>query len=183
MHVRLRTRNRTDFLKEDEGPPATRARHCEFEAGRRHAGVRHASPDGHSAVTRGSKSRPPARGRMEPEPAATRRGSACSTLNAHQGLRAAHRHGVLLRIRKCLARLAGGPRLPSGNRCGYGSGAARASVRGTCGRRWTQHAYGRNAVETGGHHGNARLSRDSVTSWRKVDASVGQAEPRGLSTQ
>ena len=45
---------------------------------------------------------------------------------------------------------------------------------------WPQHAYGRNAVATGGHHGNALLSRHPVTTWRNVDASVGQAEPRGL---
>ena len=45
---------------------------------------------------------------------------------------------------------------------------------------WAQHAYGRNAVATGGHHGNALLSKYPVATWRNVDASVGQAEPRGL---
>jgi endonuclease/exonuclease/phosphatase family metal-dependent hydrolase len=45
---------------------------------------------------------------------------------------------------------------------------------------WTQHAYGKNAAATGGHHGNALLSKHPITTWRNVDASVGKAEPRGL---
>jgi endonuclease/exonuclease/phosphatase family metal-dependent hydrolase len=45
---------------------------------------------------------------------------------------------------------------------------------------WPQHAYGRNAVTTGGHHGNAVLSKFAIASWRNVDASVGRAEPRGF---
>ena len=43
-----------------------------------------------------------------------------------------------------------------------------------------QHAYGRNAVKTRGHHGNAILSKYPITSWQNVDISVGTSEPRGL---
>ncbi len=45
---------------------------------------------------------------------------------------------------------------------------------------WRQHAYGRNAVVAGGHHGNALLSRYPITRWQNVDVSVGRAERRGL---
>jgi endonuclease/exonuclease/phosphatase family metal-dependent hydrolase len=45
---------------------------------------------------------------------------------------------------------------------------------------WAQHAYGRNAVAAGGHHGNALLSKYPIAAWRNVDASVGAVEPRGL---
>jgi endonuclease/exonuclease/phosphatase family metal-dependent hydrolase len=45
---------------------------------------------------------------------------------------------------------------------------------------WPEHAYGRNAVAAGGHHGNALLSKHPIANWRNVDASVGRAEPRGL---
>ena len=56
MHVRAPDPQPHRFPEGRRGPPARRARHCEFEAGR-HAGVRHASPDGHSASPRGSTSR------------------------------------------------------------------------------------------------------------------------------
>ena len=45
---------------------------------------------------------------------------------------------------------------------------------------WPQHAYGRNAVTTGGHHGNALLSKYPIVQWRNVDVSVGESEPRGM---
>ena len=45
---------------------------------------------------------------------------------------------------------------------------------------WPQHAYGRNAAVTGGHHGNALLSKYPIASWGNVDLSVGRAEPRGM---
>ena len=44
---------------------------------------------------------------------------------------------------------------------------------------WPQFAYGRNAVSTGGHHGNAVLSRFPISHWKNHDASVG-GEKRGL---
>lgn len=45
---------------------------------------------------------------------------------------------------------------------------------------WPAHAYGRNAVITGGHHGNAILSKYPITSWRNHDCTVGRAERRGI---
>lgn len=45
---------------------------------------------------------------------------------------------------------------------------------------WPQFAYGRNAVSTRGHHGNALLSRHPIVSWRNHDISVSGPEPRGL---
>jgi endonuclease/exonuclease/phosphatase family metal-dependent hydrolase len=45
---------------------------------------------------------------------------------------------------------------------------------------WPQFAYGRNAVNPRGHHGNALLSRHPIVSWRNHDVSVSGPEPRGL---
>jgi endonuclease/exonuclease/phosphatase family metal-dependent hydrolase len=102
------------------------------------------------------------------------------TLNAHQGMHAGRRHGVLLRIRNALR--ASRADLVFLQEIGAVSGPEPDAHQyelladGV----WTQHAYGRNAVATGGHHGNALLSRHPIITWRNVDASVGRAEPRGL---
>jgi len=102
------------------------------------------------------------------------------TLNAHQGLHAANRHRLLLRIRDALR--ASRADLVFLQEIGAVAGAEpqmhqyEVLADGV----WTQHAYARNAVATGGHHGNALLSRHPVTTWRNVDASVGRAEPRGF---
>src|SRR5689334_7084238 len=102
------------------------------------------------------------------------------TLNAHQALRAGHRHHVRLRIRNALRasradlvflQEIGAVASPEPHMHQY-----EVLADGV----WAQHAYGRNAVATGGHHGNALLSRHPITTWRNVDASVGKAEPRGL---
>jgi endonuclease/exonuclease/phosphatase family metal-dependent hydrolase len=45
---------------------------------------------------------------------------------------------------------------------------------------WPEFAYGRNAINPRGHHGNALLSRHPIVSWRNHDVSVGGPEPRGL---
>jgi len=102
------------------------------------------------------------------------------TLNAHQGFNAHRRSDVLLRIRDALRTadadlvflqeigLADGAQVPTHQ---YEILADRI---------WPQHAYGRNAVSTRGHHGNALLSKYPIVAWENVDASVGAAEPRGL---
>jgi endonuclease/exonuclease/phosphatase family metal-dependent hydrolase len=102
------------------------------------------------------------------------------TLNAHQGLHAAHRQGLLLRIRNALR--ASRADLVFLQEIGAVAGpeAHAHQYEVLADSVWTHHAYGRNAVATGGHHGNALLSRHPVTTWRNVDASVGKAEPRGL---
>ena len=102
------------------------------------------------------------------------------TLNARQGLRAGHRHGTLLRTREALR--GSGADLVFLQEVGAAGGPESAveQYEVLADGVWTQHAYGRNAVATGGHHGNALLSKYPITSWRNVDASVGTAEPRGL---
>ena len=102
------------------------------------------------------------------------------TLNAHQGFRAGRRHEALLRIRDALR--ASHADLVFLQEIGAADGAESAmhQYEVLADGVWTEYAYGRNAVATGGHHGNALLSRHPITSWRNVDASVGQAEPRGL---
>jgi endonuclease/exonuclease/phosphatase family metal-dependent hydrolase len=102
------------------------------------------------------------------------------TLNARQGLRAGHRHQTLLRTRDALR--ASGADLVFLQEIGAAAGPATAieQYEVLADGVWTQHAYGRNAVATGGHHGNALLSKYPIASWRNVDASVGDAEPRGF---
>lgn len=102
------------------------------------------------------------------------------TLNAHQGFRAGHRHEALLRIRDALR--ASQADLVFLQEIGAAGGAESAmhQYEVLADGVWTEYAYGRNAVATGGHHGNALLSKHPITSWRNVDASVGKAEPRGL---
>lgn len=102
------------------------------------------------------------------------------TLNAHQGFRAGFRREVLLRMRDALRR--------SGADLVFLQEIGAASVPVPEERQyevladgvWTSHAYGQNAAVSGGHHGNALLSRYPIVSWRNVDASVGKAESRGF---
>jgi len=45
---------------------------------------------------------------------------------------------------------------------------------------WKQHAYGRNAVYTEGHHGNAVLSKFPIVRYDNHDVSTGGPERRGI---
>ena len=102
------------------------------------------------------------------------------TLNAHQGFSAGRRSNALLKIREELRTadadlvflqevgVAGGLDVPVHQ---YEFLADQV---------WPQHAYGRNAVSTGGHHGNALLSKYPIVAWENVDVSVGSSEPRGV---
>lgn len=45
---------------------------------------------------------------------------------------------------------------------------------------WPHFAYGRNAVYTTGHHGNAILSKYPFTFWENIDISTNRLERRGL---
>jgi len=102
------------------------------------------------------------------------------TLNAHQGFRAGRRHGALLCIRDALRR--SGAEVVFLQEVGAAAGVEPAvrQYEVLADGVWSEHAYGRNAVVTGGHHGNALLSKYPITSWQNVDASVGTAEPRGF---
>ena len=48
------------------------------------------------------------------------------------------------------------------------------------GQIWPYHAYGKNAVYTNGHHGNAVLSRYPISQWENLDISTHRFESRGL---
>lgn len=45
---------------------------------------------------------------------------------------------------------------------------------------WTHFAYGKNAVYSEGHHGNAILSRRPILQWENIDISNNRFERRGL---
>ena len=45
---------------------------------------------------------------------------------------------------------------------------------------WTHYAYGKNAVYSAGHHGNAILSAFPIASWQNHDISTNPLENRGL---
>ncbi|MBX7231912.1 MAG: endonuclease/exonuclease/phosphatase family protein [Bdellovibrionales bacterium] len=45
---------------------------------------------------------------------------------------------------------------------------------------WTHSAYGKNAIYTNGHHGNAILSKFPFDSWTNIDISNSRFEKRGL---
>lgn len=45
---------------------------------------------------------------------------------------------------------------------------------------WPHHAYGKNAVTTLSHHGNAILSKYPIQSFENIDISTNQHERRGL---
>ena len=45
---------------------------------------------------------------------------------------------------------------------------------------WQDYAYGRNAVYTEGHHGNAVLSKYPIVDWKNLDISLNGIEKRGL---
>jgi len=47
-------------------------------------------------------------------------------------------------------------------------------------RIWHDYAYGKNAVVSGGHHGNAVLSKFPIVSWENEDISASVVEQRGL---
>ncbi|MCM2323688.1 MAG: endonuclease/exonuclease/phosphatase family protein [Oligoflexia bacterium] len=45
---------------------------------------------------------------------------------------------------------------------------------------WPHYAYGKNAVYSAGHHGNAILSKFPIVSWENIDISTNRVERRGL---
>jgi endonuclease/exonuclease/phosphatase family metal-dependent hydrolase len=45
---------------------------------------------------------------------------------------------------------------------------------------WPHYAYGKNAVYTSGHHGNAILSKHPFVFWENIDISTNRMERRGL---
>jgi len=102
------------------------------------------------------------------------------TLNAHQGFHAQRQRPSLIRIRDALRETRAD--LVFLQEIGAVSAAEPAAEQYEvlADGMWQQYAYGRNAVATAGHHGNALLSKYPIDWWRNVDASVGGAEPRGF---
>lgn len=45
---------------------------------------------------------------------------------------------------------------------------------------WSDYAYGKNAVYSDGHHGNAILSKYPIKDWKNIDVSLSKRERRGL---
>ena len=45
---------------------------------------------------------------------------------------------------------------------------------------WPHHAYGKNAVYTEGHHGNALLSKYPIKYWHNLDLTLDKTEMRGM---
>jgi endonuclease/exonuclease/phosphatase family metal-dependent hydrolase len=102
------------------------------------------------------------------------------TLNAHRGFSALRRRNVLSNIRDGLRahgadlvflQEVGGEGEPGDSAHHYEMLADEV---------WPQYAYGRNAVSSGGHHGNALLSKFPILSWQNIDVSVGTTERRGM---
>jgi endonuclease/exonuclease/phosphatase family metal-dependent hydrolase len=102
------------------------------------------------------------------------------TVNAHQGFGAFRRTALLARMREALRHA--GADVVFLQEIGVAAGSAEplSQFELLADTVWPQHAYGRNAVSAGGHHGNALLSKYPIAKWQNVDASVGHAEPRGL---
>ena len=102
------------------------------------------------------------------------------TLNAHQGFSVLRRRNVLAEIRDELR--ADGAHLVFLQEVGGADGeeVSAHQYEVLADQVWPQHAYGRNAVTTGGHHGNALLSKYPIVEWQNVDVSVGLSEPRGM---
>src|SRR5512134_4158553 len=102
------------------------------------------------------------------------------TLNAHQGFSPFRRRKLLSRIRDALR--ASGADLVFLQEVGgeHGEDIPQQQYELLADEVWPQHAYGRNVVATGGHQGNALLSKFPIVRWQNVDVSVDGVEPRGL---
>ena len=102
------------------------------------------------------------------------------TLNAHQGFSAGRRGTALPRIREALRSADADLVVLQEVGVAGGLDVAVCQYEFLADQVWSQHAYGRNAVSTGGHHGNALLSKYPIVAWENIDISVGNSEPRGL---
>lgn len=102
------------------------------------------------------------------------------TLNAHQGFSALRRRNLLSKIRDGLREAKAD--LVFLQEVGGDTDAQTAShhYELLADQVWPQHAYGRNAVSSSGHHGNALLSKYPIVLWDNLDVTVGRSEPRGI---
>lgn len=130
---------------------------------------------------------------MEPAPlasaAAAESGSRLKllTLNTHKGFTSFNRRFVLHELREavtqaaadivCLQEVLGSHER---HQAAYPTWPAEPQYQFLAGAIWGHFAYGRNAVYTEGHHGNAVLSKYPIVRYDNHDISVGAAEQRGL---
>ena len=109
------------------------------------------------------------------------------TINAHKGFSALNRRFMLPQLRECVHEAGAdvvfmqevvGQNLRHAER--YFGWPAQPQHEYLAERSGYHHAYGRNAVYTAGHHGNALLSRFPILHHEKADISTNRLEQRGL---
>jgi len=101
------------------------------------------------------------------------------TLNLHKGFSALGRRDVLHAIRLAVRQVDADVVFLQ-EVMGQASEAGHSQYEFLADSIWGEHAYGRNAVSSLGHHGNAVLSRFPIAQWCNHDISVPAREPRGL---
>ncbi len=109
------------------------------------------------------------------------------TINAHKGFSAMNRRFALPELRQCvhdsgadivfMQEVVGQNLRHAGKYFGWPKGPQHEFMTELSGFR---HAYGKNAVYTAGHHGNAILSRYDILHSEKLDISTNRVEQRGL---
>lgn len=109
------------------------------------------------------------------------------TINAHKGFSALNKRFVLPELRECVHASGAdivfmqevvGQNLRHAEK--YFTWPARPQHEYMTERSGFSHAYGKNAVYTAGHHGNAILSRFPILHSEKMDISTNRVEKRGL---
>lgn len=105
--------------------------------------------------------------------------------NIHKGMSSGNRQHVLADIREairsidadlvCLQEVVGNALVKNGERCKLGN-----QFEYLADQVWPHHAYGKNAVYTGGHHGNAILSKSPILDSLNHDISVARFSQRGI---
>jgi endonuclease/exonuclease/phosphatase family metal-dependent hydrolase len=105
------------------------------------------------------------------------------TLNTHKGLAAWNRRFMLSELREAARSTAADllllQEVIGERRSRAGQAAEPPHYEYLADSLWPDFAYGRNAATSGGHHGNAVLSRHRLRTWHNHDISVG-GERRGL---
>ena len=110
-----------------------------------------------------------------------------ATLNIHKGFSVFNRRFVLTELREairafsadvvCLQEVLGEH---SGYSASQPTWPLQSQYEFLADTLWPQHAYGRNAVYTPGHHGNALLSKHAIAAYQNHDISIAGPERRGL---
>ncbi len=109
------------------------------------------------------------------------------TYNIHKGFAAGNRRFVLQQIRDSIATvdcdlvfLQEVQGAHSGHAESQKFWPSESQFEFLAGNIWPHFAYGKNAVYSQGHHGNAILSKHGFVSWENIDCSTNALEQRGL---